>query len=409
MDVVSAIQTPLAAESCGKVATGLAVCASAGKTKGMKTFSARSSRRDFIRRVSLGGAAAVTAANFPGLLLAQTNPIAASAPRPLGVALLGLGTYSGGQLAPALQQTKLCRLAGVVSGHPEKIERWKKNYSLPDANCYNYENFDRIADNKDIDIVYVVTPNTLHRDFVVRAAKAGKHVICEKPLGGSVAECDAMIEACKAAKVKFSVGYRMHFDPYVKEMMRLQRTKEFGEFKKLSGNFSFVFGKRAWRVEKKLSGGGPLMDVGIYVIQAACMAAGATPIAATAHEEPKERPDFFLDVEEAISFKLEFPNGTVLDAKTSYNDHGNTFRAEGDKGWIEFVDNAFSYRVGRVTTSKGDLSYPTLSQQALQMDDFADCIHTGRESEVNGEMGRRDLKIIEAIYESARTGKRVLI
>jgi glucose-fructose oxidoreductase len=296
-----------------------------------------------------------------------------------------------------------------VSGHPEKIAKWQKDFSLAEKDCYSYENFDRIAENQDIDVVYVVTPNTLHRDFVVRAAKAGKHVICEKPLGGSVAECDVMIAACKAAKVKFSVGYRMHFDPYVKEMLRLQRTQEFGEFKKLSGNFSFVFGKHAWRVEKKLAGGGPLMDVGIYVIQAACMAAGATPIAATAHEEKKERPEFFTDVEEAISFKLEFPNGAVLDAKTSYNDHANTFRAEGDKGWIEFVDNAFSYRVGHVTTSKGDLDYPVISQQAAQMDDFADCIRTGRESEVGGEMGRRDLKIIEAIYESARTGRRVTI
>ncbi len=300
-------------------------------------------------------------------------------------------------------------LAGVVSGHPEKIAKWQKQYSLPEKNCYNYENFDRIADNPEIDIVYVVTPNTLHRDHVVRAAKAGKHVICEKPLGGSVADCDAMIAACNAAKVKFSVGYRLHFDPYVKEMMRLQREKEFGEFKKMTGDFSFVFGKRAWRVEKKLSGGGPLMDVGVYVIQAACMAAGATPIAVTAKEEPKERPEFFLDVEEAISFKLEFPNGAVLDAKTSYNDYANTFRAEGDKGWIEFVDGAYSYRLGKVTTSKGDLNFPVVNQQALQMDDFADCIATGRESEVSGEMGRRDLKIIEAIYEAARTGKRVMI
>ena len=372
----------------------------------MKSKLSQASRREFLRRISLGGAAVATGAGFSSSLFAES---AAIAHRPLGVALLGLGTYATTQLAPALQQTKLCRLAGVVSGHPEKIAKWTKDYSLPEKNCYSYENFDRIAENKDIDIVYVVTPNTLHRDFVARAAKAGKHVICEKPMGGSVAECDAMIAACKAAKVKLSVGYRMHFDPYVKEMLRLQRTQEFGAFTKLTGNFSFVFGKHAWRVEKKLSGGGPLMDIGIYIIQAACMAAGAAPIAVTAHEEPKERPEFFVDVEEAIAFKLEFPGGITLDARTSYNDHANTFRAEGAKGWIEFVDNAFSYTVGKVTTSKGDLNFPAPCQQALQMDDFVDCIHTGRESEVGGEMGRRDMKIIEAIYEAARTGKRVMI
>ena len=368
----------------------------------MKISHQNSSRREFLRRVSLSGAAVTAGFALPNALFAEDTKR-----RPLGVALLGLGNYATNQLAPALAETKLCRLAGVVSGHPEKIAKWREKFSLLAKNCYSYENFDRIADNPDIDVVYVVTPNTLHRDFVARAAKAGKHVICEKPMGGSVAECDAMIAACKEAKVKLSVGYRMHFDPYVQEMLRLQRTQEFGAFTKLTGNFSFVFGQRAWRVEKKLSGGGPLMDIGIYVIQAACMAAGAAPIAATAHEEPKERPEFFRDVEEAISFKLEFPNGTVLDAKTSYNDHANTFRAEGSKGWIEFVNDAFSYRVGKVTTNKGDLNFPVVNQQALQIDDFADCIHTGRETEVGGEMGRRDMKIIEGIYESARTGQRV--
>lgn len=362
------------------------------------------SRREFLRRLSLGGAALAAGSLWPHWLRAESVT-----PKPLGIALCGLGNYSRTQLALALAQTKLCKLTGVISGTPAKIEKWQKDYSIPAANCFSYEQFDRLADCKDIDIVYVVTPNTLHREHVIRAARAGKHIICEKPMGGTVADCDAMLTACKEAKVKISVGYRMHFDPYAKELMRLQRTREFGEFTKLTGNFSFVFGKRAWRVEKKLAGGGPLMDIGIYVIQAACMAAGATPIAVTAKEEPKERPEFFLDVEEAISFKLEFPNGAVLDAKTSYNDYANTFRAEGAKGWIEFVDGAYSYRVGKVTTSRGDLNFPAPNQQALQMDDFADCILTGRESEVGGEMGRRDMKIIEAIYESARTGKRTLI
>ncbi|HEX7653965.1 MAG TPA: Gfo/Idh/MocA family oxidoreductase [Verrucomicrobiae bacterium] len=370
----------------------------------MKIPRGLASRRDFIRQITLGGAVLSSGLAVPRLL-ADTAP----AKRPLGVALLGLGTYASYQLAPALQMTKLCRLTGAISGHPAKLEHWKKQYGLPDKNCYGYEQLDQIADNKDIDIVYVVTPNTLHRDFVVRAAKAGKHVICEKPMGGNVADCEAMIAACQAAKVRLSVGYRMHFDPYMKELMRLQREKDFGDFKKLNGNFSFVFGQHAWRVEKKLAGGGPLMDIGIYVIQAACMAVGSTPIAATAKELPKDRPDFFVDVEEALSFQLEFANGAVLEAGTSYNDYQNRFRAEGDKGWIDFSDNAFSYQVGQVNTSRGALSYRCPSQQALQMDDFADCILTGRPSEVDGEMGRRDMRIIGAIYEASRTGKKVSI
>jgi glucose-fructose oxidoreductase len=372
----------------------------------MKLSPPFSSRREFLRRLALGSAVLAGGAVLPFSLRAQ--PVTDR--KQLGVALLGLGYYATEQLAPALQKTKLCRLAGVVSGHPEKIAAWRQKYSLPEKNCYNYETLDRIADNPDIDIVYVVTPNTLHRDFVVRAAKAGKHVITEKPMGGSVADCDAMIAACRDAKVKLSVGYRMHFDPYVKEMMRLQRDKDFGDFTKLEGNFSYTFGSHAWRIEKKLSGGGPLMDIGIYVIQHACMAAVAAPVAVTAHEEPKTRPDFFVDVEEAISFKLEFPNGALLDAKTSYVANVSRFRAEGSKGWIEFMDGgAYGYQVGRVTTSRGDLHYPVVSQQALQMDDFADCIQTGRESQVGGEMGRRDMKIITAIYEAGRTGQRVMV
>jgi glucose-fructose oxidoreductase len=228
-------------------------------------------------------------------------------------------------------------------------------------------------------------------------------------MAGSVADCDAMIAACREAKVKLSVGYRMHFDPYIKELMRLQRDRDFGDFTKLTGNFSYQFGQRAWRVEKKLSGGGPLMDVGIYVIQNACMAAGAAPVAVTAHEDPKTRPDFFQDVEEGMSFKLEFPNGAVLDAQTSYTAYANTFRAEGAKGWIEFGNGAFSYQLGRVSTSRGDLHFPEPNQQAAQLDDFADCILTGRESAVGGDMGRRDLKILTAIYAAARTGQRVAV
>jgi glucose-fructose oxidoreductase len=366
----------------------------------------KTARREFLRQLSLGGVTVAAGLNLP--LFAQPN---APVPRKkLGVALLGLGRYSTGQLAPALQLTKNCRLAGVVSGHPEKLTKWAKDFSLPEENCYRYENFDRIAENPDIDIVYVVTPPALHPEFVIRAAKAGKHVISEKPMATSVADCDAMIAACKTAKVKLSIGYRLHFDPYLKELMRLQREKDFGDFMTMTGDRGFVFGNHAWRVEKMLAGGGPLMDLGIYIIQAACMATGATPVAVTAHEEPKLRPEFFTEVEETIRFKLEFPNGAVCNAVTSYNHGNDTFRAEGAKGFYDFSAHAFSYKVGTVVSSNGPVKFPApASQQALQLDDFAECIWTGRESEVDGEMGKRDMKIIAAIYEAARTGKRVLV
>lgn len=376
----------------------------------MQHFRTHIARREFIRRLSLGGTAVATGIGFSGHLLAQTNAVAVEGGKKLGVALLGLGRYATNQLAPALKLTKNCQLAGVVSGHPEKAAQWAKDFNLPEKNLYNYENFDRIADNPDIDIVYVVTPPGLHPEFVIRAAKAGKHVISEKPMATNVADCEAMIAACSAAKVKLSIGYRLHFDPYLKELMRHQREKDYGDFMKMTGDRGFVFGNHAWRVEKKLGGGGPLMDLGIYIIQAACMATGATPVAVTAHEEPKLRPEFFTEVEETIRFKLEFPNGAVCDAVTSYNHNNDTFRAEGAKGWYDFSAHAFSYKVGTVESSAGPVKFPApASQQALHMDDFVECIRAGRESEVNGEMGKRDMKIITAIYEAARTGKRVMV
>src|SRR5262249_22170390 len=156
----------------------------------------------------------------------------------------------------------------------------------------SYENFDRIADNRDVDIVYVVTPPALHPEFTIRAAKAKKQVISEKPMATSVADCDRMIAACKKERVQFGIGYRMHYDLFRKELMRIVQTHEFGPFMKMTGNFSFVMSQHQWRMEKKLAGGGAMMDMGVYVVQAASQAANATPVSVTAHEEPKQRPDF---------------------------------------------------------------------------------------------------------------------
>lgn len=362
------------------------------------------SRRDFLRGLSAFTALAGT--GWPLTTLAA----AGRGTKPLGVALLGLGKYSTGQLGPALRQTRLCRLAGVVSGDPVKAAKWSRAYGFPERNIYNYENFDRIADNPDIDIVYVVTPPALHREFVVRAARAGKHVISEKPLATNVADCDAMIAACRQAGVKFSVGYRLHFDPYHREMMRLARDGDFGVFTKMTGDRGFIMKSRAWRVDKKLAGGGPLMDLGIYIVQGAIMAAnGQSPVAVFAHEEPKTNPELFNEVEETIRWTMEFPDGAVCDAVSSFNHIADYFKIQGDRGWFELQLHAFTYRGMKCVTSRGPLNYRPPDQQALQMDDFADCILTGRQTPVGGEMGRRDIQILMAIYEASATGRRITI
>src|SRR5215468_1349856 len=335
------------------------------------------SRREFLRCLSFT-AAALAAEK----LRAQTGA-ERKAERKLGVALLGLGRYSTNELAPALRQTKNCYLAGVVTGHPEKGEKWAADYNLNKKNIYSYDNLEQIAGNPDIDIVYVVTPPALHPDFALRVAKAGKHVISEKPMATSVADCDRMIAACKAAKVKLAIGYRLHYDLYHKELMRLASEQDFGPFTKMTGDRGFVFGQRAWRIDKKLAGGGPMMDLGIYIVHGACMAAnGAAPVAVTAHEEPKTKPELFNEVEETLHWTMEWSNGAKCEAVTGFNHSSDTFRAEGSKGWIDFKQHAFTYRGIVCETSRGPLTYQAINQQAAHMDDFADCIRTGRNTPV---------------------------
>jgi glucose-fructose oxidoreductase len=358
------------------------------------------SRRRFLGQLSAVGA----------LTLASRSLLAADQPaRPLGVALVGLGGYSSGQLGPALKLTKLCRLAGVVTGSPEKGKRWAKEYGFPETSIYGYDTMARMADNPDIDIVYVVTPNSLHARDTIAAAKAGKHVICEKPMAVSVAECDAMIAACQEARVRLAIGYRLHYDPFHEELRRLVRTQEFGPFLKMDGGFAFTMGNMQWRAQRKWAGGGPLMDLGVYVIQEAYMAAGDSPVVAiTAKERPKQRPEFFADVEESLDWTMEFANGAKAVCYTSYNDNRNDFRAEAKGGWYQ-VGPAYSYNGLRAATSGGPVDVaPLKSQQALQMDAFARDILEQRPSLVPAEMGRRDMVIVEAIYASAAAGgKRV--
>jgi glucose-fructose oxidoreductase len=217
--------------------------------------------------------------------------------------------------------------------------------------------------------------------------------------------------------VKLAIGYRLHFEPQHQEMMRLARDPKFGPFTKMKGGLAFTINRRVWRVEKAMAGGGPLMDIGIYCLQGACMAADSSgaahptfaPIAVTAREHPKKRPEFFLDVEETIEWSMEFANGARADLITSYNGGMDQFRAESEKGnWIEFQPG-FGYGGFKVATNKGPLGImPPASQQALQLDALAECFRDNKPIPVPGEMGRRDMVIIEAIYRSAaQGGKRV--
>jgi len=358
-----------------------------------------SSRRNFLRQLSVGAGALTLGAalsSFDELLLADKK---------LGIALVGLGGYSGGQLAPALLQTKNCYLAGIVTGTPEKAKTWSAKYNIPQKNIYNYQNFDSIAQNPDIDIVYVVLPVSMHKEFTIRAAKAGKHVICEKPMALNAADCQEMIAACKQANRMLSIGYRLHFEPHNIEVMRLGQQKILGKVTQLENANGFVYGgdPNAWRLKKALSGGGGLMDMGIYAIQGARYTLGQEPIAVKATQE-KTKPELFKDVDETVFWELEFPGGFKSKGKSSYNNNWGSLKAKTAKGFFE-LEPAYGYGGIEGKTSNGPMNFPQVIQQALQMDDFANCINLKKQTRVPGEEGLKDMLVVDAIYRSLDSGK----
>jgi len=361
-----------------------------------------SSRRNFIKTTSLA------AASLPLIGALSPSVRAAGSDRKLGFALVGLGNLSTHQIAPALQKTNFCRLAGIVTGSPAKAERWKAQYNIPDKNIYSYDTMEQIADNPDIDVVYVVTPNALHAEHTIKAAKAGKHVLCEKPMEVSSEKCRQMIDACKKAGRQLAIGYRLHFEPNNLECVRLAREKVFGDMKFIEADCGFHIGNPTqWRLNRVLAGGGPLMDVGIYALQATRYITGEEPIQVTAVQTVTD-PVKFKDVEETIEWQLKFPSGIVASSTSTYNFNGMArYQAFAENGWFE-LSPAYGYNGITGRRSDGQLiNLDSGDQFAAEMDNFAECILNNQPTKVPGEEGLRDVKIMMAIYEAARTGKSV--
>lgn len=369
-------------------------------------------RRRFLKELSGLGIAAWA------MPLAGARGAFAQAPpregKRLGFALVGLGSLSGNQIAPALfEKTKLCRLTGLVSGHPDKAREWAKKYGVPEKNIYTYETFDQVRDNPDIDVVYVVLPNSMHAEYTIRAARAGKHVLCEKPMAVSVKECDAMIAACAAAGRQLAIGYRLHFEPNNLEMARLAREKVFGAVKVIEASAGFHIGDPAqWRLNKALSGGGSLLDIGIYALQAARYIAGEEPTSVSAQTFITDPVKFKPGVDESVLFRLQFPGGIAANCSSSYATGLNRFWAGAEGGWFE-VNPALNYTgiKGRKSGPQGpqDFGLAPVDHFAAEMDAFSDCILNNRPTTVPGEEGRRDQRIMAAIYESAETGRTIAL
>ncbi len=360
-------------------------------------------RRTFTQRLSLSLGATAMGANAFSAPSILTNPFQEEPPKKLGIALVGLGGYSSGQLAPALQETKNCQLTGIVTGTPAKEKKWMDQYGIPGKNVYNYENYDSIADNDDIDIIYVVLPNSMHAEYTIRAAQAGKHVICEKPMAMNPQECQEMIDACNQAGVKLSIGYRLHFEPYNQKVMQIGQEKTFGKVNYIACGAGYRMGDDwdQWRLQKELAGTGALGNMGVYALQAAIYTMGENPSYVRA-QEFKTMPKKFDETDETVTFQFEFPSGAVANMETSHNARINYLYVTADDGWVK-LEPYSQYGGLRGETHQGPLDLPAVNQQARQMDDFARCILEDEKTSVPGEMGMRDVQIIEAILQSIRS------
>ncbi|MDQ6763737.1 MAG: Gfo/Idh/MocA family oxidoreductase [Bacteroidota bacterium] len=327
----------------------------------------------------------------------------------LRVAIMGLGSY-GSRVAEAMQKCTKAKLVGVISGTPSKIKDWQSKYNIPEKNCYNYENFDTVKNNPDIDAVYVITPNALHHDEVIRVAKAGKHVICEKPMAVNAKEGQEMIDACNKAGVKLLVGYRMHFEPHTLEIIRLRNAGEFGKITFFQGLSGFTIGDpNQWRLNKKLSGGGSLMDIGIYSINGARYMIGEDPVWVTAEETKNDPVKFKEGVDETMQFQFGFPGGAVASCLSTYSMNNlDRFFLDGQNGFAE-LNPSTGYGPIRGRTNKGEINQPVVTHQTVQMDEMADIILHGKKPvvPVDGYEALKDLKIIDAIYEAAKIAKKV--
>ena len=354
-------------------------------------------RRDFTRTLAAG-------ASFSAFPFANSFAERPFQEKRLGVALVGLGGYSSGQLGPALQETENCYLAGVVTGTSEKEKIWADKYGISKENIYNYDNYDQIADNEDIDIIYIVLPNSMHAEYTIRAAEAGKHVICEKPMAMNVEECRQMIDACEKAGVKLSIGYRLHFEPFNQKVMDMAEEKAMGKINFIRCGAGYRMGDNwdQWRLQKDLAGTGALGNMGVYAIQGALYAVGENPIYERA-QEFKTIPEKFDETDETVTFQFEFPSGAVANCETSHNASMNYLYVSADDGWIQ-LDPYSQYGGLKGKTSEGPLNFPQVNQQARQMDDFAACILNNTQTPVPGEMGLRDMQIIDGILSSIDSG-----
>ncbi|MFZ0663537.1 MAG: Gfo/Idh/MocA family oxidoreductase [Acidobacteriaceae bacterium] len=328
--------------------------------------------------------------------------------RRLGWCIVALGRISMGHFMPGIQQGQTGRIVALVSGHREKAKRQAAIYGVAESAIYSYQDYDRIRDNKEIDAVYIALPNGMHVEYTIRGARAGKHVFCEKPMATSVADSRAMIEACRAAGKKLMIGYRCQYEPVNLKAVELIRSGAIGQVQAIESAFGFNIAKGEWRLNRKLAGGGPLMDVGIYALNASRYLTGEEPGDIHANSSVIDHDGRFAEVEENVGWTMKFPSGILASCNTSYGSDMNGFyRVHGSKGMIE-LSPAFGYEGIHMKAHLDggkiiDMPDPQsgVDQFIVEADHFADCIRNNKEPKSDGEEGLRDMEYMSAIYEAA--------
>jgi predicted dehydrogenase len=354
-------------------------------------------RREFGQLLAL----ALPAAGMP--LRAQGAP----EQKPVGYAVVGLGTISE-IFMRACAQSRHSRVVALVTGHPEeKGTKYAALYGLPKGSVYTYGTFDQIGDNPEIDAVYLGLPNGMHTEFTLRAAAAGKHVLCEKPMAISSAECRAMIDGCRMAKVKLMIAYRIQYEPMFLQAQTMINGGALGQIESFQGGFFNNQPAGVWRLSKTLGGGGSLLDVGIYPLNTIRWITGEEPASYTAIAATRDHSGRFAEVEQSLERTMTMPSGIVASCGCSYGSSGpSLLTINGEQGYLQFLP-AFNYEGGRLQgmvdgkpvtiASSGKNPY----QFALEADYFADCIRNDREPKTGGEEGLKDMLAIEGIYRAA--------
>ncbi len=361
------------------------------------------SRRKAIKNISVAGSSLA--------LMPMISSFKNTEEKKLGIAVVGLGNYATRQIGPALLKTEFCKIQAIVTGTPEKEKIWQDQYGISPKHTYNYKNFDSIKDDPTIDIVYIVLPNFMHAEYTIRALQAGKHVICEKPMGMDAAECKSMIAAAKKAKRKLQVGYRLFYEPHHLKVMEEANKPFTGRIKMIESSLGFDMAKPGlWRIDKKMGGGGALMDLGIYTIQAARRAAGHNPIAVTAHAY-KDDPELYKDIYGTYVYQLHFKDTTVCNSTVSFSAYTDRFHVATGNGYLEIQPAFSANRITGIMTwneSKETLPLPEF-QQTTQMDAFARNIFDNTTILASGEEGLIDMQIIDAIKKAIDSGKKELV